>query len=94
MNMTISPLSIAVADEVRRRQDAAGLSNRQLAARIGVSHPYVGARLNHDAAFTLEDVDHIAVVFDTTAYELMTAAVAHAPNRLRVMIGPPHRDDG
>ena len=68
-------LGQAVADEVVRLKAAAGMSNRELARRMGKSHPYIGERLDHSKPFDLNDVTLLAEVFGLDPLELIDQAM-------------------
>lgn len=79
-------LGQAVANEVARLKKNAGMSNRELAKRIGVTHPYIGDRLSHAKPFDLNDVARIAEVFGITPVELLTQAEQRSKGRFDASI--------
>ena len=72
---TGGPLARAIADVIRERQFDAGMSNRQLAARMDVSHPYIGDRFAYRKDFTLDDIANAADVFGLSPEDLLMEAL-------------------
>lgn len=57
-------LARLIAVEIRRRQEHLGLSNREFAEMIGVTHPYLGERYKYAKDFTLDDIARVAALSD------------------------------
>lgn len=83
---TGGPLARLVADRIRSIQDREGLSNREFAARIGVTHPYVGERYSYERDFTLDDVDRVAQEFSVPPEYLL--GIGEPETTLAPALGP------
>jgi transcriptional regulator with XRE-family HTH domain len=55
------PLAREATEAVRRHMSRQGVSGLELAKRIGISQNYIARRLRHEASFTFNDVENIAM---------------------------------
>lgn len=53
-----------------------GLSNREFAERLGVTHLYIGQRYAYERDFTLDDVARVAALTDDDPSQLILEAMA------------------
>lgn len=66
-----SGLARGVSLRIQVLQAGRGISMRQLAARIDVTHPYLSKRFGYAADFTLTDVERLAAELGTTPADLL-----------------------
>lgn len=64
----------AIAAEVSRRIDAAGLSRRDVASRTGIALTTLTRRLTGTSPFSITELAAIAALLDTTVSGLANAA--------------------
>jgi transcriptional regulator with XRE-family HTH domain len=67
-------LNAVVTMRVRTELRLQGVTQHELARRIGMSRMAVSRRLNEEVAFNLHDVDGIARALDVPAERLLSAA--------------------
>lgn len=71
-------LARLIANEIRRRQEQLGLSNREFAEIVGVTHPYLGDRYKYVKDFSLDDIARVSALFSETPLSLIQEAEERA----------------
>ena len=66
--------SAAIAAEVSRRMEAAGLSQREVAAKTGIALTTLNRRLTGTSPFSITELAGVASLLDTTVSHLANAA--------------------
>ncbi len=76
--MKAEPIQSVLARNLRKRRTELGLTQAELAARLGMSQPSLSTLEKGTYAARLDTLDRLAEALDTTPAELLTADVFSA----------------